>query len=905
MILRIVLKLITGILLGFLGTLFLAQTDPWAQLKLEKIAHHSLSTIFNCTVVGDLTSCNLIYPHVTFKNFKMTAYDGSWRWSADQYDSGFSWSEFVRTGAIQLWTRLKRVHGDSCVRNNMPAILPHVNDLMKGPELPVPLITASAEIGEATFDFHDGDIKSSIQWECSAKKVGSVFRSRYRLKNGIITRKGACYVTHLAGNVSVDAKQAKNRVEYDMHMNLKCALPHLGEYPLCLINGKWQDNRGRFQIESADRAFRINPLIIVEKDNDWQLKAQATIPLSFLYKSFSDLEHSPFQGTGTFQLQGSLSENGVMEGYAVCEDMRHSWLSDSCVCNGIFTKTGLDLSGSWNIKSGLHHAWRGLFDWNQKKQLGTLTTTNESTLSFPQLAYWSIKPHDARFNLLYDRKENRLDSSYYCGAVHELNDTKIQARGNQQVDNNGVITCDGVIGAHAYRALGSTSYPFITELSIRHNKEKVAEGSYNKAKDQYEASASFSVIQMLCDSLWNYELHGEGKLNCDGNLRNNLFSMNLSFDDATVRLPQTYNFLSSASMRVRGDILKRQFHINELKAGLHSGGISSPEGIVWFDNKWMPTFIHIPLFIDRCLVSAKQDLFAVISGSVLLNKKNEDKTDLSGNILINRAQLKENLFSDQFQKKLFSSMARDYKELPFTCNLSIETKEPIRIDTPFLKANGNVNLHVYGSLVAPFIEGFIVVPSGTIGFPYKPLEISKGEIHFIKEQPLNPLIELTAKNTVKNHHITLSITGSVQDNIVLLEATPPLTQEQIVGLLVAGAHEDSLDALIPALLMKNVTNYILSSHKSNFFDRYIKPWMKQVNVHLKPNFGDQAGRGGLRGTLEITLNERWRALIEKNFTLTEDTHFELEYILSDDITFRMIRDERRDVGGEVEMKWKF
>ncbi len=326
---------------------------------------------------------------------------------------------------------------------------------------------------------------------------------------------------------------------------------------------------------------------------------------------------------------------------------------------------------------------------------------------------------------------------------------------------------------------------------------------------------------------------------------------------------------------------------------------------MWFDKKWMPTFIHIPIFIDRCLVSVKQDLFAVVSGNMLLNKKNENKTHLSGNILINRAQLKENLFSDQFQKKLFSSMARDHKELPLTCDLSIETKEPIRIDTPFLKANGHVNLHVHGSLMAPFIEGSIIVPSGTIGFPYKPLVISKGEINFIKEQPLNPLIELTAKNTVKNHHITLNVTGSVRDNIVLLESTPPLTQEQIVGLLIAGAHEDSLDALIPAILMKNVTNYILSSHTSNFFDRYIKPWMKQVSVHLKPNFGDQSGRGGLRGTLEITLNDRWRALIEKNFTLTEDTHFELEYILSDDITFRMIRDERRDVGGEVEMKWKF
>ena len=39
-------------------------------------------------------------------------------------------------------------------------------------------------------------------------------------------------------------------------------------------------------------------------------------------------------------------------------------------------------------------------------------------------------------------------------------------------------------------------------------------------------------------------------------------------------------------------------------------------------------------------------------------------------------------------------------------------------------------------------------------------------------------------------------------------------------------------------------------------------------------------------------------MIQKNFSLTEDTKFELEFLLSDDITLR-------DIGGEVEMRWKF
>ena len=57
--------------------------------------------------------------------------------------------------------------------------------------------------------------------------------------------------------------------------------------------------------------------------------------------------------------------------------------------------------------------------------------------------------------------------------------------------------------------------------------------------------------------------------------------------------------------------------------------------------------------------------------------------------------------------------------------------------------------------------------------------------------------------------------------------------------------------------------------------------------------------------LEININDRWKAILQKNFSLTEDTRIELEFLLSDDITLRGIRDERRDLGGEVEMRWKF
>ena len=61
----------------------------------------------------------------------------------------------------------------------------------------------------------------------------------------------------------------------------------------------------------------------------------------------------------------------------------------------------------------------------------------------------------------------------------------------------------------------------------------------------------------------------------------------------------------------------------------------------------------------------------------------------------------------------------------------------------------------------------------------------------------------------------------------------------------------------------------------------------------------------MRGAIEIDINDQLHGLIQKNFSQPEDMLFEVEYILSDDMTLRGIRDEHGDLGGEVEMRWKF
>ena len=504
--------------------------------------------------------------------------------------------------------------------------------------------------------------------------------------------------------------------------------------------------------------------------------------------------------------------------------------------------------------------------------------------------------------------KNSIDAHYTTLATNMITSATFESAGNIHKDANEKLYSEGVFENNRYELTTTIQHPYIHYAALYdQNNQPLLHIAYDEKEKVHNSYITMPLMRSITTKLFQHEIHGEGTANIRSRIENDKIRATIHLADATIRLPQTYNFVNGFDASVETDITNKRITLRNIRCTLHSGSLRSPRAVICLNSSGALQFMHIPLLIDHCLFTVKQDLFTMVSGYVLLTKQIQEDANMFGHIIFDRSQLKENVFSEQEQKKLFqaANTLHDVPSLPLRCNISIETKDPIRVDTNFLQANAGVDLRVHDYITEPHISGTITVPSGIIKFPYKPLHITKGEISFFNDQLFNPLIELVAKNKIKNHNITLNIAGSIQNHAILLEATPPLTEEQIVNLLLTGAHEESLNAVIPALLMQNVSNFIFSSHKSNFFDSYIKPVMKQINVQLKPDFNDQTGRGGLRGALEITVSDRWRALIEKNFSLTEDTRFELEYVLSDDVTFRVIRDERRDVGGEVEMKWKF
>lgn len=903
-------KFILGLICGIIGTLFVAQNDPWVQEQIGNTFKATYARAFHCTVTGKVETVDFIHPHIALSNFSLSSSDGNgnWSWTAQQYHTGFSWSFFLLQRTVDMWVSAKNLTATTDMHKGIPSITPHIKALMSVPDLPIKILLKSTKIKNVSLSIIGEGTQAQLCWDSTSQRTPNKLRSHFYLKHGIFTHQQQTVARSLRGTISTEIKTEPTNNDSTIAINGQIDLPQLGDYPTCFITGTWHNDRGRFNVQSIDKALRINPLILTKRDTDLQFNTSASFPIAYCINLLTNNCSSPIQGSCVMHAQGSLDPDGECEGYVACEDLSNPWFSDRSIITCSFKKQQANLHGSLNLRTGTTASWYGLFDWNNKKEAGSCHFYNNIGHHIPYSSRWFIQPHDASIDVSYHKLTNALDLHYQTRATNSSTNATFDASGAIHTHEQTKIQGTGSFGNYQYELIATPHYPYLSHLSLT-DKEKnpLITVSYDAEKQKHTTRIAMPLIRTINEKIFDHEMHGEGTVYILSHIHDNKLSAHLQLKDATIRLPQTYNFINGFRASLEADIPSKQITLRNVQCSLHSGSLYSPRVSLWLDTKGEVQFAHVPLFIDHCLFTVKQDLFTMISGYLLFTKQPHEIGCLNGHILFDRSQLKENLFSQQEQKKLFhaASSLQEIPQIPLTCNLSIETKDPIRVDTRFLQANAELNLRVYDAVSKPRVSGTITIPSGSINFPYKPLQISKGKITFFEDQLFNPAVELVAKNSIKNHNITLNVAGSVQNHAILLEASPPLTDEQIVNLLLTGAHEESLTAVIPALLMQNVSNFIFSSHKSDFFESYIKPFMKQINVKLKPEFNDQTGRGGLRGALEITVNERWRALIEKNFSLTEDTRFELEYMLSDDVTFRVIRDERRDVGGEVEMKWKF
>lgn len=375
-------------------------------------------------------------------------------------------------------------------------------------------------------------------------------------------------------------------------------------------------------------------------------------------------------------------------------------------------------------------------------------------------------------------------------------------------------------------------------------------------------------------------------------------------------LAGSYNLIeeAKASFEIFPD--KRKALIKNMHINCHRGTLTSNNASLSWTPRYEIQSIQAPLNINNLLLNWENDFYGLATGSFLFKKSPQEGSSIDGNVILSKALINSQLLLNQ-KKGLLPIDQLSTPEKPIKVNLSIISNEPIAIKSNDFTSKGLINLTAQGSYNAtimqyPQLRGTISFIKGKCRFLRHNFKIKQGKIDYVPESHEPTTLEITAKSQIKKYNVTLHITGPVTKPTFHLDSQPSLTQEQIVGLLLAGSEEATLQSDFAEIIMQNVNTLLFSSEDTEQKNSILRQLTKPLEfIQITPSNNDQGG-SGLKGSISANLTPQIHAKVQKELSFDgENFSCQLEYLISDEVNLKLMRDPTGALGGEAELRITF
>lgn len=120
-------------------------------------------------------------------------------------------------------------------------------------------------------------------------------------------------------------------------------------------------------------------------------------------------------------------------------------------------------------------------------------------------------------------------------------------------------------------------------------------------------------------------------------------------------------------------------------------------------------------------------------------------------------------------------------------DLSISGRDSLRLRSQYAEALLSLDFELKGRLSLPLLVGGLEASKGTISFPSTKLALSTGEIFVTRSRQDAVQLELAATGAVASHVVTMEVSGTAEEPLVLFASTPDLSNAEIFRLLATGS----------------------------------------------------------------------------------------------------------------------
>lgn len=903
-------KILLGCLLGCIILLFYASRSHVVRQEIKKSIQTLFKDEYDCDWDGEITSIDLIGLNIKMSNVSILPCNRADDWSvySHQFNVSASLFEFIfhRKFACHLYFENAIVYEK---QHDAQSHFVQVLSKMFASDLRDDISFDYITINHSQVMLEDatGDIKGSYTYNCQMSDERDGLHTKMYVLGGKITYKDTVVVENLLGNFVSIVPDSSDLQDIYARVDCRLTIPALQDKGACFLVGDVYRGRGAFVVSNEDQSFIIEPLKIRLKKDKMPVTCSVTMESDVVQLLLAHkIIDTDISGNLTFSIkwnlldfaagaQGSLQVNKLFykNNQLVDQAVMSFHKKDDGYISQLFFNKQQMFEGQWkqlgeDIQFSVANVCE-LEPWWSR--YWTVPVGTASVVGFMKLAIYQVQ---ARYDV--QLQSAKLDEQAKVAGVCKLSSEQLHLSGT-------------FLDKHYECCIALQPEPHLVTLQLASADEMLIDlHEDQQTLHGTTGFVTFNCIKNLLQDPYRSSFSQPGQFAISGTLQQGGYVAQVTTDDAHIRIPSLYNVVNKFKGTMAFDIIDRSVVIDTMVANLYEGVVRCDHAVAKYDAQTQSPFLYAPLFLDNVLMSWTKGIFGIVSGRLFLSQQLQQPAKLEGNLIVDKAQLKGNILSKEFQEQLMGAVGSS-QGIDTNCalDITVETKEPITVETSFLQAAVHVDVHIGNTIKKPELEGTIDIAFGELKFPYKSLFITQGQIIILPKNSTEPTIELVAKGKIKRYDITMRATGTMTDQQIHFEASPYLTEEQIISLLLIGSQDSALSAVMPAMFMQKLHEIVfgpaLSQSKLDvMFNRLLQSFK---NVRIYPQFTNQTGRGGVRGVVEVDATDRLHGRIDSNLMQLEDTIFEADYTVTDDVTVRAIKDGPSTYGAEVEMKWKF
>lgn len=903
-------KILFGCLLGCIMLLFYASRSQVVQQEIKKSLQKTFKEQFDCDWDGQVASIDLLALNIEFKNVSFLPCHRADGWSlyTDKFYVSASLFQFIfyrRFSCHGYFEQIVIYEKQVAEKSHFVQVL---SKMFFG-QLPsnISFDYVSVKEGQLILEDATGDGKLSYHYNCQTSSERDGLHTKLYLVDGDLSYKNQIIFEKIFGSFVSIVPYNNDLQEIYARVDCRLSIPVLQEKGSCFFLGDLYRGHGAFVLSNDDQSFIIEPLKIKIKSDSMPFNCALSIESELVQNLLAhkvidqDLTGNlTLSVTGnlldvTESVQGSLQiqkiaykNNSLVDHFVVAFKKQNNGYVTNFLYNNNPLFEGLIEDSHHNISFVMH---------------------NIAPLQLRSDSYWNIPVNHGQVSGCIKKDSMTMQGDYHADLENLKLDSMVKAKGSFEI-NREQLTCTGFFEDKKYVcSIGLFPTPHLIELSYKSREQSLIDfHEHQDASQGTVGSIDFNFLKSLLPDIYKSSFSQTGNFLVHGQFKNDTYQAELSTSKAHIRIPSLFNVVQDFKATTIFNFVDRSIIIDSMIAHLYEGVVNCDHAIINFDSTAQTSFLHVPLTLENMFMSWNKGIFGIVSGRLFLSQQQQKNLELQGHLMFDKAELKGNIFSQEFQHQLVGAVGSS-QLVDLHCNLdvTVETKEPIVVETSFLQAMVHLDLHLGNTVQQPEIEGSIDIASGQLKFPYKSLFITHGQILLMPKRSTDPTIEFIAKGKIKRYDVTMRATGTVMDQQIHFESSPYLTEEQIISLLLTGSQDSSLSAVMPAMFMQKLHEIVfgpaISKSKLDvIFNRLLQSFK---NIRIFPQFTNQTGRGGVRGVVEIDATDRLHGRIDSNLMQLEDTIFEADYLVTDDVTLRAIKDGPSTYGGEVEMRWKF